>query len=264
MRLFKFIIIPYILIFSNYSFSNDNNINNDVFGVNTYYTVKDKDTLIKIARNFNISFADILSANDVNMDPWIPEKGKKLLIPKSHILPFGKRNGILINIGALRLYYYEDGKFIGDTRKGGPCNFETYSFTPHCNGTHTECIGHIIDERVSIHLSLKDIFFTSTLISVHPTKNKESYIPELNTNDLVITKELLYNQLNNVPLAYLDGIIIRTTPNLSQKTSIDYMKNPPPFFTIEAMKYIRKLGVKHLLVDIPSVDRLFDLSLIHI
>ena len=56
-----------------------------MFGVNTYYTVKDKDTLIKIARNFNISFADILSANDVNMDPWIPEKGKKLLIPKSHI-----------------------------------------------------------------------------------------------------------------------------------------------------------------------------------
>jgi len=31
---------------------------------------------------------------------------------------------------------YEDGKFIGDTRKGGPCNFETYSITPHCNGTH--------------------------------------------------------------------------------------------------------------------------------
>ena len=106
MRLFKFIIIPYILIFSNYSFSNDNNINNDVFGVNTYYTVKDKDTLIKIARNFNISFADILSANDVNMDPWIPEKGKKLLIPKSHILPFGKREGIIINIGDLRLYLF--------------------------------------------------------------------------------------------------------------------------------------------------------------
>ena len=153
---------------------------------------------------------------------------------------------------------YRDNSFVGDTRLGGPCNFETYKLTPHCNGTHTECIGHITDERVSIHLSLKDVFFLSTLISVHPTKNKESYIPELNTNDLVITKELLYSQLNNVPLDYLDGLIIRTTPNLSRKNSIDYMKNPPPFFTIEAMKYIRKLGVKHILVDIPSVDRLFD------
>ena len=38
----------------------------------------------------------------------------------------------------------------------------------------------------------------------------------------------------------------------------DYMKNPSCFFTIEAMDYIVSLGVKHLLVDMPSVDRLFD------
>ncbi len=40
------------------------------------------------------------------MDPWIPGKDKKLLIPKKHILPFGKREGIIINIGDLRLYYF--------------------------------------------------------------------------------------------------------------------------------------------------------------
>jgi len=40
------------------------------------------------------------------MDPWIPGKDKKLLIPKQHILPFGKRDGIIINIGDLRLYYF--------------------------------------------------------------------------------------------------------------------------------------------------------------
>ena len=50
---------------------------------------------------------------------------------------------------------FQNGEFIGDTRKGGPCNFETYSFTPHCNGTHTECIGHITDERIDILSSLK-------------------------------------------------------------------------------------------------------------
>ena len=32
---------------------------------------------------------------------------------------------------------YQDGTFFGDTRKGGPCNFETYRLTPHCNGPHT-------------------------------------------------------------------------------------------------------------------------------
>ena len=54
------------------------------------------------------------------------------------------------NVGKAISKPYSDGQFIGDTRKGGPCNFETYSFTPHCNGTHTECIGHITDERVDI------------------------------------------------------------------------------------------------------------------
>ena len=36
------------------------------------------------------------------------------------------------------------------------------------------------------------------------------------------------------------------------------MKVKPPFFSIEAMQYIKDIGVKHLLVDTPSVDRLFD------
>ena len=36
------------------------------------------------------------------------------------------------------------------------------------------------------------------------------------------------------------------------------MDNPPPFFSIEAMEYVSELGISHLLVDIPSVDRTFD------
>ena len=36
------------------------------------------------------------------------------------------------------------------------------------------------------------------------------------------------------------------------------MKESPCFFSIEAMEYIVSLGVQHLLVDSPSVDRLFD------
>ena len=46
------------------------------------------------------------------MDPWIPGKDKKLLIPKSHIIPFSKRDGIVINIGDLRLYYFDEGELL--------------------------------------------------------------------------------------------------------------------------------------------------------
>ena len=90
---------------------------------------------------------------------------------------------------------YQDGRFIGDTRKGGPCNFETYSFTPHCNGTHTECIGHITNERIDVLTSLEEEMIPATLISITPKSSDESYIPNLNTDDLVITKEDLESQL---------------------------------------------------------------------
>jgi len=153
---------------------------------------------------------------------------------------------------------YQDGQFIGDTRKGGPCNFETYSFTPHCNGTHTECIGHITDERISILSSLKEEMIPSNLISVTPKSTNENYIPDLNTEDLVITKEDLELQLKDINSEFLKGLIIRTLPNSETKKDRDYMEESPAFFSIEAMEYLVRLGVKHLLVDTPSVDRLFD------
>jgi arylformamidase len=153
---------------------------------------------------------------------------------------------------------YQDGLFIGDTRKGGPCNFETYSFTPHCNGTHTECIGHITNERIDILSSLNEEIIPSTLISVTPKSTDENYIPSLNTEDLVITKEDLKSQLEHVKSKFLTGLIIRTLPNNKSKKDQDYMKESPCFFSIEAMEYIVSLGVEHLLVDTPSVDRLLD------
>jgi len=153
---------------------------------------------------------------------------------------------------------YQDGQFIGDTRKGGPCNFETYSFTPHCNGTHTECIGHITDERVSVLSSLNQEMIRATLVSVAPRNTTENYTPDLNKEDLVITKEDLELKLKDINPAFLQGLIVRTTPNFEDKKSRDYMKVAPAFFSIDAMEYIVSLGVDHLLVDAPSVDRLLD------
>ena len=72
------------------------------------------------------------------------------------------------------------------------------------------------------------------------------------------TKELLQKKLNGVSKYFLRGLIIRTLPNLERKKSQDYMQHTPAFFSIDAMNYIREIGVQHLLVDIPSVDRLFD------
>ncbi|MEO8664985.1 MAG: cyclase family protein [Ignavibacteria bacterium] len=156
---------------------------------------------------------------------------------------------------------YETGDFIGDTRRGGGCNFEEYKLIPHCNGTHTEGVGHISIERISISDILKECFIPSTLISVQPEqalKTKDRYIPEKDERDLLITKKIIEEKLKSADKNFLGGLIIRTLPNDDTKRSRQYMKDQPPFFSIDAMEYIISLNVKHLLMDIPSVDRTFD------
>lgn len=156
---------------------------------------------------------------------------------------------------------FETGDFIGDTRRGGGCNFEEYKIVPHCNGTHTECVGHISFERISINNTLKDVFIPSTLISITPEKafdTNDNYIPQKNETDFLITKKILLGKLETIDHNFLKSLIIRTLPNEDSKKSRDYMNNHPPFFSIEAMEYIVSLNIQHLLIDIPSVDRTFD------
>ncbi|MDQ3019563.1 MAG: cyclase family protein [Bacteroidota bacterium] len=155
----------------------------------------------------------------------------------------------------------ETADFTGDTRRGGSCNFEEYKLIPHCNGTHTECVGHISLERISIHDILKDSFIPSTLISVTPEKaldTKDNYIPQKNENDFLITKKILSAKLKGADKNFLNGLIVRTLPNDDSKKTRQYMKQLPPFFSIEAMQYVVDFNVQHLLMDIPSVDRTFD------
>lgn len=155
----------------------------------------------------------------------------------------------------------ETGDFVGDTRRGGSCNFEEYTFIPHCNGTHTECVGHITDERISVHECLRDSLLPAALVSVAPESGGETfdtYAVKLNAEDKVITEKAMRAALKNADGDWLAALIIRTLPNDDAKKRRTYMQNLPPFFSAEAMKYIAQCGVQHLLVDLPSIDRTFD------
>jgi arylformamidase len=154
---------------------------------------------------------------------------------------------------------FEGGGFVGDVRRGGGVNFETYHLTPHCNGTHTECVGHITTERLSVHRILTDSYCLAQVYSVAPVpgaQTTDTYDPPLRAGDRVITAEAL------APLWKADwpvqALVLRTLPNDPTKRSRDYQAQGPPFFTLEAMQAIRAAGIAHLLVDFPSVDRLMD------
>ncbi len=175
-------------------------------------------------------------------------------------LNFNKEQPNTYNVKRATSHAFEekDG-FVGDTRKGGSCNFEELHLIPHCNGTHTECLGHISNKRISIHEQLKDVFIPATLITVSPSKNtKDSYKPDLKKNDLVISKQSIKDALQDKYSGFLKALVIRTTPNSEKKKVRNYMQYEAPFFSIDAMQYIVEIGVEHLLVDIPSVDRTFD------
>jgi arylformamidase len=154
---------------------------------------------------------------------------------------------------------YEDEQFIGDTRRGGSCNFENIAVNPHCNGTHTECVGHITFDRISVNDCLKDSFLLANLITVSPenaSESVETYAVKFDETDKLITRKSIQNSKFKIQNA--EALIIRTTPNDESKKSRDYSLQNPPFFSTEAMKYIVELGVKHLLVDVPSLEKLHD------
>jgi arylformamidase len=139
----------------------------------------------------------------------------------------------------------QDGGFIGDTQSGSPVNFFNIQINPHGNGTHTECVGHISKERFFINNCLKQFHSIGQLITVQPEK--------LN-GDFVITKEMIAKKIEPQNLKF-DTLLIRTSPNTNEKLTLNYTNTNPTYFTNEAMEYIVSLGVQHLIVDLPSVDK---------
>lgn len=140
------------------------------------------------------------------------------------------------------------GEWIGKVSEGSSTNFNNIFFNPHGHGTHTECLGHITREFYSINQCLKQFFFTAELISI---------TPENIDGDLVITSKSISTALDvtfklGVPK---EALIIRTLPNLEEKKHRNYSHTNPPYLSEEAAIFIREIGIKHLLIDLPSVDR---------
>jgi L,D-transpeptidase ErfK/SrfK len=76
-----------------------------VIGALQTYVVQKDDTLLDIAREFDLGFSEIQSLYE-DIDPWVPPESMELIIPTTWILPEGKRDGILINIPEMRLYFF--------------------------------------------------------------------------------------------------------------------------------------------------------------
>lgn len=164
---------------------------------------------------------------------------------------------------------FASGGFVGAVQRGGPCNVEQLDWIPHCHGTHTETAAHILKYPWDILAGKAEHavpvvsnvcpsgILKAALISVDPVKASEandSYRPNFNDTDRIVTGAGIEKALSKVDLGSVDAIILRTDAE-----QYDFNSGPEtPFLSVEAMRAIVKSGADHLLLDLPSVDRLDD------
>lgn len=84
-------------------------LHDDVVGQVQVTIVNKDDTLPDIARRFNLGYEEIVRANP-GVDPWLPKVGTEVVLPTQFVLPSAVRQGIVINIAAMRLFYFPPSK----------------------------------------------------------------------------------------------------------------------------------------------------------
>ncbi|HEY6515080.1 MAG TPA: L,D-transpeptidase family protein [Steroidobacteraceae bacterium] len=81
----------------------------DVVGALQIVKVRKDETLSDIGRRFNVGLGEMTRANP-NVDPWIPKPGTQVVVPTQYILPDAPHRGIVVNVAAMRLFYFPPHK----------------------------------------------------------------------------------------------------------------------------------------------------------
>ena len=76
-----------------------------IIGQLTITSTRYDDTFIKLAREFGVGYQELIIANPA-VDPWLPGEGTQVVLPTQYILPDSKREGLVLNLAEMRLYYY--------------------------------------------------------------------------------------------------------------------------------------------------------------
>lgn len=76
-----------------------------LIGLPIAHKVEQGDYFQAIAEKYNVGFLALMAANPT-IDPFLPETGTELTIPSQLLLPYVQRQGIVINLPELRLYYF--------------------------------------------------------------------------------------------------------------------------------------------------------------
>jgi L,D-transpeptidase ErfK/SrfK len=81
----------------------------DLVGRLAFHEARAQDTFVDLAPALGVGYVELVNAN-LGVDPWLPKAGTRVVLPRARLLPSGPREGIVVNLGDLRLYFFEPGQ----------------------------------------------------------------------------------------------------------------------------------------------------------
>jgi arylformamidase len=156
---------------------------------------------------------------------------------------------------------FEAPGFSGSVARGASCNCQVLTLIPHCNGTHTESVGHLTRERCDVSRIAPLGFLPALLVTLaaEPAADSgEGSVPAPRAGDLLLTRQALERAWPATLPFTVRALVIRTQPNGTDKRSRDYSGQTPPYLSQQAAALLVARDIRHLVVDVPSIDRARD------
>ncbi|MGH8508209.1 MAG: L,D-transpeptidase family protein [Gammaproteobacteria bacterium] len=85
--------------------ADDSNVIGELYVI----TAREEDTFVDLARRYDLGYNELRDANP-GVDPWLPKEGTRVILPARHVLPDAPREGIVLNLSALRLFFFPKRK----------------------------------------------------------------------------------------------------------------------------------------------------------
>jgi arylformamidase len=151
--------------------------------------------------------------------------------------------------------------FSGSVAQGASCNCNVVELIPHCNGTHTECVGHLTTERLDAHRVIPPGLLPALLVTIQPVDAQaqlETTDPAPRHGDTLVTRRALESGWPKGLPFQPQALVIRTLPNEADKVRRDYTDSTPPYVSREAAEFLVARGIEHIVCDLPSIDRAHD------
>ncbi len=152
--------------------------------------------------------------------------------------------------------------FSGEVRRGASCNCATIELTPHCHGTHTESVAHLVDEPRDVCDLVPLGLLPALVVSVLPqdaAASAEDSDPPPQPGDRLLTRHaLLAGWPATLPFAPRALVLRSAAPGTSDAAETSAAGREAPYLSRQLVRELVARGIEHLVVELPSIDRAHD------